>query len=181
MSTHARTSRHNKQYVHGSAVRVAEHDEQYYENELPGIPLSNTQMVADDVSAVKDAEQNAPSVSLFAIVGFFSVAFLMIFVMLAQVNLNEILRETVRLNSQIETLTEQQRILSITFESVVDMSEVERYARDVLGMSAPDSSAYTVIRAIPYDKVEIFEVEQENDRLREIGEFLSFLFDEYIR
>ena len=180
MAARTKTRKHSQQYAHGSAARAVKHDEQY-ENGLPGIPLANKRMIPEAVSAVKDAEQNAPSVSLFAIVGFVVVAFLMIFVMLAQVNLNEILRETVSLNSQIETLAEQQRILSITFESVVNMDEVERYARDVLGMSAPDSETATVIRAIPYDKVEIFEVEQENDRLREIGEFLSFLFDEYIR
>ena len=181
MAVRARTSKYNKQYVHGSAVRATEHEAEYFEDELPGIPFSNKRMAAEDVSRIKNAQQQAPSVSLFAIIGFFVVAFLMIFVMLAQVNLNEVLRETGRLNSQIETLAEQQRILSIEFESVINMDEVERYARDVLGMSAPDTEAHVVIRAIPYDKVEIFETDSENDRLREIGEFLSFLFDEYIR
>jgi hypothetical protein len=105
----------------------------------------------------------------------------MIFVMLAQVNLNEIIRETARLNAQLEILGEQRRVLSITFESVIDMDDVERYARDVLGMSRPDSDHYSSIRALPPDRVEVFDGTANEDGWREFSSFLTVLFDEYIR
>ena len=182
MATRTRTSRYTKEYVHGSAARAIPADMEYA-NELPGIALSNQRMSGEDIHKIKNAQHKAPSVSVFAVVGFFAVALLMIFVMLAQVNLTEVSRETIRLNSQLETLIEQQRILSITFESVINMDEVERYAKDVLGMSVPDAEQYIVIRSIPSDKVEIFDnySEPENGRLQEIGSFLSFLFNEYVR
>jgi hypothetical protein len=61
------------------------------------------------------------------------------------------------------------------------MDEVERYARDVLGMSMPEAGQYTVIRTFRPDRVEVFDAAEGEDRFREIGNFLTFLFDEYIR
>jgi len=128
-----------------------------------------------------DLEQSAPSVSLFAIIGFFAVSALMIFVMLAQVNYNEVLRETARLNTHLDILHEQQRVLSITFESVINMDEIERYAKDVLGMSKPEAEQVTLLRTLPEDKIEVIYDEANVDRWREFSGYITFLFDEYIR
>ena len=116
------------------------------------------------------------SVSPFAVLGAIAVVVLMVLVVLAQISYNEIASDTSRLYSQMANLTEQQRRLEITFESVIDMKEVERYARDVLGMSKPDPDQLAVIYSIPNDRVEILAGD-EKDSLREFGSFISSLID----
>jgi len=123
--------------------------------------------------------QELPSVSLFAVFGALFVGILMIFVLLAQINYNEIISEMTRLEAQRSELMELQRTLEITFESVIDMKEVERYARDELGMSKPDADQVAVIRVVPSDKAEIINGSEE-DWMYGLGSFISSLL-EYFR
>jgi len=102
-------------------------------------------------------------------------------VVLAQISYNEIANETVRLNAQYEALTEQQRRLEITFESVIDMKEVERYARDVLGMSRPETDVVAIVYVAPNDRVEVLGGASEEGTLRGLGAFLSSLLDHFRR
>ncbi|MDR0490737.1 MAG: hypothetical protein LBH28_05785 [Oscillospiraceae bacterium] len=126
------------------------------------------------------ATQKARGISLFSILGSIFAASLMVFVVLAQINYNEIASETARLSAQLESLTEQERRLEITFESVIDMKEVELYARDVLGMSKPDPNQISIIENSSQDKAEIIDRNDEEDALRDFGSFISSLF-EYFR
>ena len=175
-------TKHNEKYIHGSAAPAFEFDSESIKEFIKSpVPSENIDLAPKLIHTPSRVQQRAPSVSLFAIVGFFAIAALMIFVMLAQVNYNEILRETARLSTHLDTLKEQQRVLSITFESVINMDEIERYAKDVLGMSKPEAEEITLMRTQPIDKIEIFEYDTTVDRWREIGEYLTFLFDEYIR
>jgi len=121
----------------------------------------------------------APGVSLFAVFGSLFVASLMVFVVLAQISYKETASETIRLTAQLTGLVEQQRILEISFESVIDMKEVERYARDVLGMSKPDYDQIAVIISAQRDRAEVIRSE-EVGILRGFGSFISSLF-EYFR
>lgn len=173
MATYTKTMRQKERYIHGSAAPKR------YPDAQPDREFTPANKPAIKRSPVKE-QQRAPGVSLFAIIGFFTVATLMIFVMLAQVNYTEVLRENARLSSHIEMLREQQRVLSITFESIINMDEIERYAKDVLGMSRPEAEQATVIRVRPPDRVEVIQNEETNDRWRELSGFLSFLFDEYV-
>jgi cell division protein FtsL len=123
------------------------------------------------------AAKNVPTVSLFAVFGTILAAALMVFVVLAQISYNEVTSETVRLNTQLRSLTEQQRRLEITFESVVDMKMVEQYARDVLGMSPPEADQVAIMMSISLDKAEIVRGVEEESRLRGLGSFLSSLLE----
>jgi len=127
------------------------------------------------------AMENAPSISLFAVFGSIFAGVLMIFVVLAQISYNEIASEAVRLNTQLQALTEQQKRLEITFESVIDMKEVEMYARDVLGMSRPDSDQIAVIHHAPLDRIEIIGNDVEDNALREFGSFVTSLLEYFKR
>jgi len=120
------------------------------------------------------AVRRTAGVSLFAIFGSVFVGILMIFTMLAQINYNEVASQAVDMDSQISALTEQQRKLEITFESVVDMKEVERYARDELGMSKPEAEQVTVIQGAD-DKAEIIDNNNDDNALRGFGSFISSL------
>ena len=135
------------------------------------------------VRAIPRAKPNvqARGISLFAVFGGLLAAVLMVFVVLAQVSYNEVTVETSRLNSQLERLTEQERRLEIAFDSVINMKEVERYARDVLGMSKPDANQVVVFQGISQDKAEIVAHGNEGGALRDFGAFISSLFDYFRR
>ena len=170
------------------AARVLEFDDEYFYGtaaparevfdipaarpvEIP-IPEERTRQRQKQRAAV--AAQSVPGVSMFAVFGAFLAAALMVFVMLAQISYNEIADETVVLNAQLQMLTEQQRRLEITFESVIDMKEVERYAKDVLGMSKPDADQISIIHSTPSDMAEVIGGSEES-ALDGLGGFLSSL------
>jgi len=175
------------------AARSLEYYEDYYssaapagvEYEVPDTRPFDTPMAEERVrqrqrAKAAAAAQSAPAVSLFAIFGALFVGVLMVFVILAQISYNEIASETARLSKQMDSLREQQRVLEITFESVIDMKEVERYARDELGMSKPEADQISVIYSVPDDKIEIISNDDENS-LRELGSFISSLLEYFKR
>ena len=123
----------------------------------------------------KEAAKSAPAVSLFAIFGAVLACALMIFVVLAQINYNEIAGETVGLNTQLNRLTEQERRLEIEFENVIDMKEVERYARDTLGMSKPSTDQVAVIGTVSFDSAEIIDSGNEEVTSGGFGSFIQSL------
>jgi len=130
--------------------------------------------------AAKSSEKPAPGVSVFAILGTLFVSVLMVFVVLAQINFNETAAESVRLNILIGELTERQRLLELSFENAVDIREVERFARDELGMSRPDSRQMMVIEAAPRDIA--LALDNRDDRgLEGFGAFLRSLTDYFRR
>jgi len=124
--------------------------------------------------------QNMPGISLFAIFGSLFIGVMLIFNVLAQINYNEIASETARLNSQFVELTEKQRRLEITFESVIDMKEVERFARDELGMSKPEADQIAVVHPAPGDRAEIVTSPGDN-WLQGISTFISQLTEYFTR
>jgi cell division protein FtsL len=126
------------------------------------------------------AQRRAPGVSLFSMVGAVATAVLMVFVILAQISYNEVTTETVRLNNRLRELTEEERRLKITFESVIDMKAVELYARDVLGMSKPEADQISVIKSNPKDKAVILDDGEEGE-LKGFGNFMSSLFEYFKR
>jgi len=101
----------------------------------------------------------------------------MLFVILAQISFNEIAGETVMLNAQLSELAEQEKRLMIQFESVVDMKEVERHAKDVLGMSKPDAGQVAVIQTMRTDKATIVDSGGDKGALSGFGAFISSLME----
>ena len=172
------------------AARVLDFDSDYYfgsaapareEYDAPApqpeeIPISQERTIQRQRARAAAAAQSVPGVSLFAIFGAILTATLMVFVVLAQINYNEAASETVRLNNRLRTLTEQQRRLEIAYESVIDIEEVERYAKDVLGMSKPESDQIAIIHSVPGDRAEVIGGSDEST-LNGLGKFLSSLLE----
>ena len=173
----ARTLEYLDAEYYGSAAPVLEP----YPDELPeyqDVPEPREQAIPKpETEADTRGENVMPGVSLFAIFGTVFAGILMIFVMLAQINYNEIAGDIIRLNNQLGELTEQERKLGISFENVIDMKEVERYARDTLGMSKPDMDQVAVIRSTPVDSAEIVRNNDDTNTLSGLGAFLSSLLD----
>ena len=129
------------------------------------------------VRAKEAAAQRTPLVSVFAVFGTVFVGILMVIVVLAQIRYSEIADETARLNAQLGELQEQERRLGIMFENAIDMTEVERYARDTLGMSKPDADQVIVIRSRLVDTAEIIDNSGETGTSGGLGSFISSLLD----
>ena len=153
----------------------------YYEPEIePEIKPEQAPGVREHTRTrvrVKEAERRAPGVSLFAVFGTVFAGVLMFFVVLAQISFSGVANETVRLNAQLDELMEQERRLEILFESAIDMKEVERYARDTLGMPKPDADQVIVIRSAPEDIAEILDSGREARPSGGFGSFISSLLE----
>ena len=120
------------------------------------------------------AAEKVPGISVFAVLGALFVAVLMVFVVLAQINYNEAAGETVRLNLFMTELNEKHRALELAFERAVDIKEVERYARDELGMSRPDAGQIITINATPRDSAIIIDNTDRHEG-QGFGDFLRSL------
>jgi len=165
-------------YYNGSAAPAGDvyPDAAPRPSETPGVEERKRQREKARAEAVA---QTAPMVSPFALFGSVVVTVLMILVVLAQINYNETAAETVRLNAQLIGLAEQHRALTITYESVVSMKEVEQYARDVLGMSKPENFQMAVVQNTVGDRAEVLSAGEANS-LRNFASFISSLL-EYFR
>ena len=174
----ARVLDFNNDYIFGSAAPARE----VYEEPVPevvDIPIPEERTRQRQKTRAAAAAQSVSGVSLFAIFGSIFAAALMVFVVLAQISFNETAAETVRLNAQLQVLTEQQRKLEIAYESVVDIEEIEKYAKDVLGMSKPEANQIIINHSTPRDSAEVID-EGDKSALNGLGSFLSSL-TEYFR
>ena len=175
------------------AARVLEFPDDYYSSAAPAgagyarpaqepveLPMAEERIRRRERERAAAAAVNVPAVSLFAIFGTLFAGVLMVFVLLAQISFSEIAGEASRLNAQFAELTEQRRRLEVTFESVIDMKEVERYARDELGMSKPEADQIAVIHSLPVDRIETFDSGEEAP-LKDLGTFISSLFEYFKR
>ncbi|MDR2591087.1 MAG: cell division protein FtsL [Oscillospiraceae bacterium] len=115
--------------------------------------------------------KNAPGISFFAIVGTLVVSVLLILVVLAQVSYHESATEAVRLTGQLRELTEIHRALELAFESSINIKEVERIARDELGMSRPDATQIITINTIARDSALVLDTGEE----RTVQGFADFI------
>ena len=140
------------------------------------IPVSQEQ-AGYGVRAREAAAQSTHIVSLFALFGAVLAGVLMIFVVLAQISYAELAGEKVRLNAQLIELAEQQRRLEIEFESAIDMKEIERYARDSLGMSKPETDHIAIVRSMPVDSAEIILNNSSEGVFNGFGSFISSLLE----
>jgi len=123
--------------------------------------------------------KRVPGISFLAVVGALMVSVLMVFVVLAQISLNEAAAEAAKTSIRLRELTEKHRTLELAFESSFDIQEVERYARDELGMSRPDAAQTITISSASRDRAMVLD-EGEDRGSQGFGAFLRSL-TEYFR
>jgi len=119
-------------------------------------------------------KKRVPGISIFAIIGTLIISVLMVFVVLAQVNYNESASEAVRLSTHLRELTDMHRTLELAFESSIDLKEVERIARDELGMSRPDAAQIISTQTTPRDIAVVIN-DEDNKGMQGFAEFLKSL------
>ena len=124
--------------------------------------------------------KKVPGISFFAVAGTLIVSFLMVLVVLAQINYNEAASESARTDMQLRELAEKQRTLELAFERSIDIKEVERFAKDELGMSRPDAAQIILISTEPRDSATAINTEDERG-VRGFAEFVKSLTDYFKR
>jgi len=124
--------------------------------------------------------KKVPGISFFAAAGALIVSFLMVLVVLAQINYNEAASESARTDMHLRELAEKQRMLELSFERSIDIKEVERFAKDELGMSRPDAAQIILISTEPRDSATAINTEEERGA-QGFGEFLKSLTDYFKR
>ena len=142
-------------------------------------PFKERLRVLGDVRAAV-AVKRVPGISFFAAVGTLIVSFLMVLVVLAQINYNEAASESAGTNAQLRELAEKHRMLELEFERSIDIKEVERFAKDELGMSRPDAAQIILISAEPRDSATAINTEEEHG-VQGFGEFLKSLTEYFKR
>ncbi len=118
--------------------------------------------------------QPASGISFFAAAGFVLFAVMMVFVLLARLQLTEISDETARIESRIADLSEVEARLKIEYEKTFNLTEIEKYATKKLGMIRQGSDSVTFLSMTNVDRAEIL-VPEETENTGFLSGFKDFL------
>lgn len=134
----------------------------------------------EEVVAARGAV-SSQSVSLSAIVGFAIVAALLVISLFARIQLTQLSDECVSLESSLAELTDTNTKLLIACESEFNMTEIEDYAINTLGMLKPRSSQiYYVSSSVQDHAVVLGDAAGDVSFADRLGDFLSS-FASYFR
>ena len=134
--------------------------------------------VKEAVSA-RQAVQSKQSLAPFALLGFGLAAVLLVFSLMAQIQLAQISDDTVKLQSKLSEMKLAETRLLISYESAFNLTEIERYAINVLGMQKPRVDQLFYIEGESPDKTIIHSEKTEDyglldrfaDMLSSLGEY----------
>lgn len=118
---------------------------------IPGAPA-----VEDEVAAAVRV-RTKQAVAPMAIIGYICAAVLLIFTLMAKIQLTEITDQSAKLEEKISSLKVDQNRLLINYEKAFNTTEIETYATTQLGMQrARDDQVCYLDSAVP-DKAVILE------------------------
>lgn len=123
-------------------------------------------------TAVRTAE-NTQGVSLFSVFGMALAAALLVFVLLAYVQLTEVSTETAQLQSELSDLQEEQMKLLVSYEQAFNLNDIEEYATKRLGMVYPTEEQVIHLNSGTGDKAVILEEHTPDTGV--LGGFYEFL------
>ena len=118
-------------------------------------------------------------VSPFALLGFAIAAVLIVMTLIARVQFTQASAEAATLQSQLDQLTEQQSKLTIAYESALNLTDIENYAINTLGMQKPQADQIRYINSSAQDKAEVLDgtaaaaADDSGDMLKSIKEYLG--------
>lgn len=117
--------------------------------DIPAKPPVRERVVPRDESIPRQ------SVSLLAITGVMAAVVLLIFALMAHVQFTQISAEAQALQSQLSVLAEENSKLTIAYESALNLTEIEDYAINTLGMQKPHSDQIHYVNSAAQDKATI--------------------------
>lgn len=121
------------------------------------------------------------SVSLLSILGFACAAVLLIFTLMAKINLTVVTDEAAALEKQLNALELEQNRLLIKYESVFNRTEIEEYAVGSLGMQRPRQEQIVYINSSAPDKAVVLEEESSSKGILDSISDVLGLIGEYFK
>lgn len=141
---------------------------------IPGAPA-----VSDEVAAAPRVRARQ-AVAPMAIVGYLCAAVLLVFTLMAKIQLTEATDQTARLQTQLETLKTDQNRLLINYEKAFNTTELETYATTQLGMQrARDDQVYYLDSSVP-DKAVVIEAKDEDSLAARIRAAFASLAEYFV-
>ncbi len=126
---------------------------------------------------VKTQQHVAP----MAIIGYVCAAILVIFSLMAKIQLTEITDSSAQLETQLTDLNVAQNRLLINYEKAFNLTEIEEYATTQLGMQRPrDEQVFYLESTVPNKAVIITETGSESGLGDRVFDFLASI-SEYFK
>ena len=144
-----------------SKIRAMYNGSAAYELAVEPEWLEQEENQSDLAPRPRKAVQTAYGLSAFAVVGYVAVAVVLILVLMTYVQYTAAAAQAVEYRERIETLSEEQRKLTIVYEQTFDLVEIEIYARTVLGMDDPKEAQLGVVSLNAIDKAVVYGQESE--------------------
>ena len=123
---------------------------------IPGAPV-----VEDEVAAaprVRTKQAVAPT----AVIGYICAAVLLIFTLMAKIQLTEVTDQSAQLETQLAQLKTDQNRLLINYEKAFNTTEVETYATTQLGMQRARDDQITYLDSNVPDKAVVIQETDDN-------------------
>lgn len=127
-------------------------------------PATTPARVPSAKPAHKKSRRAYYMLSLTAAAGFAVVAVMMVFVLLAHVRYAAVTNDTVKLQTQLAQLTEQERKLKIAYGNAFEGNKVEQYATHQLGMSKPSETQVGTITSSIQDKAVVADTNRDDGK-----------------
>ena len=144
-----------------SKIRAMYNGSAAYELAVEPEWLEQEEQQSDLAPRPRKAVQTAYGLSAFAVVGYVAVAVVLILVLMTYVQYTAAAAQAVEYRERIETLSEEQRKLTIVYEQTFDLVEIEIYSRTVLGMDDPKEAQLGVVSLNAIDKAVVYGQESE--------------------
>ena len=127
----------------------------------------------------REKRDSAQSLSMLSIAGFVLAAALLVLSLLANVQLTDVSAQTTQLQAQLSALEEEEKQLLIAYENTFNLTEVERYATGVVGMSRASEDQVITLNTEKADKAVILEDETPSfgEKVKGVVSFLSSLME----
>ena len=141
--------------VYGSLAYDFNHPELYEEEySRPQTPAAKprTQTQTKVHTRARTAVRTKQGIAPMAIVGMLVAAAMFVIAITAQIQLFDVSSESVALTTELAALQEDQAKLRIAYESAFNLSEVETYAKETLGMQKPSADQIFYIDTSAPDK-----------------------------
>lgn len=112
--------------------------EEIYETPVKQPEPRETVFINDDIrEKVQQVVRSRQGFSPLAVIGVLCVVLLLVMMLLAQIQLVTISRTAAELESQITELEAERDKLTVEYETIFNLKDVEEYAVGVLGMQEP--------------------------------------------
>ena len=142
----------------------------------PVIPAAKTAERVRTRAVARPAMRLSASSVLF----FVAALALLMFIVHSYMQLSSLNSQNVRVEAEINSLRKQENVLRKQYESVMNFSEIERFATEELGMVMPDPAQIKYVKLSGDDHAEIIEQKTVWDHFKNLFSAVTGSVVEYL-